>query len=221
MKLYIVEDDLTLAVELVRLCGRWGFEAVHALRFREIQEEFQEVRPDLVLMDINLPFYDGFYWCEKIREISRVPVLFLSSRDQNADKIMGMAAGGDDYMEKPFDPELLLVKIRSMLRRAYEYRESQRTVLAEQVFLEDGVVYGPDHKEELTPSERKIMEVLIRERGRTVTREELMQVLWNTDEFVTDASLTVLVSRLRARLARVAGDRELIGTKKGTGYYIR
>ena len=204
MKLYIVEDDLTLAGELVRLCGRWGFEAVHALRFREIQEEFQEVRPDLVLMDINLPFYDGFYWCEKIREISRVPVLFLSSRDQNADKIMGMAAGGDDYMEKPFDPELLLVKIRSMLRRAYEYRESQRTVLAEQVFLEDGVVYGPDHKEELTPSERK-----------------LMQVLWNTDEFVTDASLTVLVSRLRARLARVAGDRELIGTKKGTGYYIR
>ena len=226
MKILIVEDDLALARELEFLCRKWGFEARSVENFRNVQKEFSDSRADLVLMDINLPFYDGFYWCGKIRELSNVPVLFLSSRDQNADKIMGMAAGGDDYVEKPFDTELLLVKIRSMLRRAYEYTENEKTYLADNLYYENGTVYGADSQgadceRELTRSENKIMSVLIASKGCVVTREQLMQALWNTDEFVTDASLTVLVSRLRNKLHEISGGREVIFTKKGMGYYLK
>ena len=152
--------------------------------------------------------------------ISRVPVLFLSSRDQNADKIMGMAAGGDDYVEKPFDPELLLVKIRSMLRRTYEYTGSDKIYISQDIYYENGTVAGNGMEKELTRSENKIMSVLLSEKGNVVSREQLMQALWNTDEFVTDASLTVLISRLRNKLREVSGDREIIHTRKGIGYYI-
>ena len=221
MKILIVEDDTALARELELLCRKWGFEAESVRDFRNVQKEFANSHADLVLLDINLPFFDGFYWCGKIRELSKVPVLFLSSRDQNADKIMGMASGGDDYVEKPFDTELLLVKIRSMLRRAYEYTDSERTYIAENLYFENGTVYGEEGERELTRSENKIMSVLISSKGRIVSREELMQVLWNTDEFVTDASLTVLVSRLRNKLHEISGGREVIFTKKGMGYYLK
>lgn len=221
MKILIVEDDMPLARELEFLCRKWGFEAVSVKNFRDVRQEFSQVRPDLVMMDINLPFYDGFYWCGKIRELSNVPVLFLSSRDQNADKIMAMAAGGDDYVEKPFDTELLLVKIRSMLRRAYEYTENERTYIAENLYYENGTVYGEGCERELTRSENKVMSVLALSKGRVVSREQLMQALWNTDEFVTDASLTVLVSRLRNKLHEISGGREVIFTKKGMGYYLK
>ena len=221
MKILIVEDDTVLARELQLLCTRWGFEAECAKDFRNVQREFSESRADLVLLDINLPFFDGFYWCGKIRELSNVPILFLSSRDQNADKIMGMASGGDDYVEKPFDTELLLVKIRSMLRRAYEYTDNERTYITENLYFENGTVYGENCERELTRSENKIMSVLISSKGQIVSREELMQALWNTDEFVTDASLTVLVSRLRNKLHEISGDKEVIFTKKGMGYYLK
>lgn len=140
----------------------------------------------------------------------------------NADKIMAMASGGDDYMEKPFDPELLLVKIRSMIRRAYEYRKNDREYLADGGYYDsgEGVFTYEDRSVELTKSENKIMCALMECRGKVVEREKLMQHLWNTDEFVTDASLTVLVSRLRSKLRDISGGKEIIGTKKGRGYYI-
>lgn len=220
MKLLIVEDDLVLAEELVLLCARWGFEAEYASDFKNITEEYQKSRPDLILMDINLPCYDGFYWCGKIREFSTIPVLFLSSRDQNADKVMAMAAGGDDYIEKPFDTELLLVKIRSLLRRTYEYRGGSREYLGEDLYYENGTVTGREAAAELTKSEGKIITLLLEQRGKVVSRERLMMLLWNTDEFVTDASLTVLVSRLRTKLREISGGEEIIHTKKGLGYYV-
>lgn len=221
MRLFIVEDDFVLAKEIVRLCKRWGFEADYTENFREIVQEYGKRHPDLILMDINLPYYDGFYWCEQIRKVSAVPILFLSSRDQNADKIMAMAAGGDDYMEKPFDAELLSVKIRSMLRRAYEYRFGNRVYLAEKMYLENGNFVCEDRVAELTKSEQKIMTTLLEQKGTVVSREKLMMVLWNTDEFVTDASLTVLISRLRTKLREVSGKEDMIWTKKGMGYYIK
>ena len=180
------------------------------------------LKPDFVLLDINLPHHDGFYWCEKIRNLSNVPILFLSSRELNADKIMAMASGGDDYMEKPFDSELLLVKIRSMLRRAYEYQKNDREYLADGAYYDsaEGIFTYGDRTAELTKSENKIMNALLEHRGKVVEREKLMQQLWNTDEFVTDASLTVLVSRLRSKLRDISGGKEIIGTKKGRGYYI-
>ena len=219
MKIFVVEDDLALANELELLCRRWGYDAVCAQGFAQIDSEFRENQPDLVLMDVNLPYFDGFYWCEKIREASNVPVLFLSSRDQNADKMMAVAAGGDDYVEKPFEPELLLLKIRAMLRRAYEYTASDREFLRDGIYYENGQLLIDGRVVELTKSENRIISALLMRKGNVVSREKLMQQLWNTDEFVTDASLTVLVSRLRAKLKEVSGE-ELIHTKKGIGYYI-
>ncbi|GAA0268194.1 response regulator transcription factor [Faecalicatena contorta] len=220
MKILIVEDDMTLAKELVLLCERWGFEAVYAKQFDDIANEYISRQPDLILMDINLPSFDGFYWCEKIRQISNVPLLYLSSRDQNADKVMAMAAGGDDYVEKPFDPELLLLKIRAMLRRAYEYTTNERIYLNGGMYYESGQFVCNGMTVDLTKSESKIMAALLSKKGSVVSREKLMQQLWNTDEFVTDASLSVLVSRLRAKLNEVTGGSDIIVTKKGMGYYI-
>lgn len=220
MRILIVEDDLTLANELILLCRRWGFEAFCVKDFQQIKEEFASCQPDFVLMDINLPYFDGFYWCEQIRGISNVPVLFLSSRDQNADKVMAMAVGGDDYVEKPFDPELLLLKIRAMIRRAYEYTANDREYLNDRMYYENGVFVCNGKSVELTRSESKIVSLLLSKRGSIVSREKLMQQLWNTDEFVTDASLTVLVSRLRAKLDEITDGQEVIVTKKGMGYYI-
>ena len=171
-------------------------------------------------MDINLPYFDGFYWCEQIRKISNVPVLFLSSREQNADKVMAMASGGDDYVEKPFDPELLLLKIRAMLRRAYEYKANDREYLNDGMYYENGIFVCDGKSVELTRSESKIMSMLLSKRGGIVSREKLMQQLWNTDEFVTDASLTVLISRLRSKLNEMTDGQDVIVTKKGMGYYI-
>lgn len=215
-----MEDDLSLANELELLCRRWGYDAVCARSFSQIDREFSENQPDMVLMDVNLPYFDGFYWCERIREVSNVPVLFLSSRDQNADKMMAVAAGGDDYVEKPFEPELLLLKIRAMLRRAYEYTASDREFLRDGIYYENGQLIIEGRTVELTKSENRIVSALMMCKGSVVGREKLMQQLWNTDEFVTDASLTVLVSRLRAKLKEASGGEELIHTKKGIGYYM-
>lgn len=224
MKLMIVEDDLLLAREIGRLCEKWGFEALCLKRFDAVDLACRQCRPDLVLMDINLPSYDGFYWCSKIRETSHVPVLFLSSRDQNADKVMGMVSGGDDYVEKPFDPELLLVKIRALLRRSYEYVQSDREAVAENLIYDRGqgqLVYRGEILIEMTKSENKVFSLLADHRGKVVTRDTLMQQLWNTDDYVTDASLTVLVSRLRAKIHEgTGGNVDCIRTKKGQGYYL-
>lgn len=220
MKILVIEDDLVLAKELVLLCRRWGFEASYIKEFKEITREFTAYQPDLVLMDINLPYYDGFYWGEQIRRVSNVPLLYLSSRDQNADKMMAMAAGGDDYVEKPFDPELLLLKIRAMLRRAYEYTANERIYLNDDMFYENGLFVCGDKTAELTRSESKVMASLMSSRGSAVSREKLMQQLWSTDEFVTDASLTVLISRLRTKLNEIADGKDVILTRKGIGYYI-
>lgn len=222
MKILLVEDDLILAEEIVRLCRKWGFEAEYLEEFQTVDREFQKRQADLILMDINLPFYDGFYWAKEIRKLSRVPILFLSSRDQNSDKVMAMVSGGDDYVEKPFDGELLLVKIWSLLRRAYEYTVIDREYLAEGLLYDRGqgnLVYQ-GQTAELTRSENKILGLLADNRGKIVERERLMEYLWSTDEYVTDASLTVLVSRLRAKISAFAPGISCIHTKKGKGYYL-
>ena len=222
MKILIVEDDITLAKELVRLCEKWGFDALYLECFQEVDKQFEQSGCDLVLMDINLPSYDGFYWCGKIRRFSRAPILFLSSRDQNADKVMAMVSGGDDYVEKPFDTELLLVKIRSLLRRAYEYTQADREYIRDNLVYDrnQGVLLYEGKMIEMTKSENRILSLLAENKGNVVEREELMRYLWSTDEYVTDASLTVLVSRLRAKIADHTGGISCIRTRKGKGYYL-
>lgn len=217
----IVEDDVALAGEIRRFLERWGYWAYVVRDFEEIIREYGQAKACLVLMDINLPFYDGFYWCRKLREVSDVPVLFISSRGEDSDKLQAYAQGGDDYIEKPFRLELLQAKIEAVLRRTGVGAASARIYLAEEVYFEPVSMnlFAGGQALELTKSERKVLAKLVERRGRTVMREELMMTLWSTDEYVSDGSLTTLVSRLRSKLAESCG-REIIMTRKGQGYYV-
>lgn len=221
MIIMIVEDDETLAEEIKQFLERWGYQAVWASHFEDILKEFDSCRPHLILMDVNLPYYDGFYWCRKIRESSDIPIIYISSRDDDRDKIMAIAQGGDDYVEKPFRLELLKTRIEAILRRTYRYKVRERYHLKEDIYFEKGSpsLFCRGREILLTGSEQKILTKLTEQRSKVVTREELMTELWNTDEFVSDGTLTTLISRLRSKLKTYCGD-EMIRTKKGEGYFI-
>lgn len=221
MIIMIVEDDETLAEEIKQFLERWGYQAVKAGHFEDILKEFDSCRPHLILMDVNLPYYDGFYWCRKIRESSDIPIIYISSRDDDRDKIMAIAQGGDDYVEKPFRLELLKTRIEAILRRTYQYKVRERYHLKEDIYFEKGSpsLFCRGREILLTGSEQKILTKLTEQRSKVVTREELMTELWNTDEFVSDGTLTTLISRLRSKLKTYCGD-EMIRTKKGEGYFI-
>lgn len=221
IKIMIVEDDEVLAKEMESFLLKWGYETVIAERFDDLPGEFMEQTPQLVLLDVNLPCYDGFYWCGKIRRISRVPIIFISSRSDDRDKIMGIAQGGDDYVEKPFRLELLKAKMEAILRRAYQYKMTEKVFLKEGLSF-DGIsqtLFFEGDKVELTKSERKILAKLMECRPDVVSRDELMMVLWNTDEYVSDGTLTTVISRLRSRLKTACGE-EVIRTRKGQGYFV-
>ncbi len=188
-----------------------------------------EKKPQLVLMDINLPCHDGFYWCSKLRQISKVPIIYISSRSGDRDKIMAIAQGGDDYVEKPFHMELLRAKIEAMLRRIYEYKVRERVFLnaglcfdsaAQSLYYIHASQSSGEEEVDLTKSERRLFARLVENRPDVVTRDELMMELWNTDEYVTDAALTTIISRLRAKLKAVCGE-EVIFTRKGQGYFVK
>ncbi len=221
MKIMIVEDDEILAREISSSLAGWGYDTAIPAGFDNILEEFTQCRPQLVLMDINLPYFDGFYWCGRIRQVSKVPVLYISSRGDDRDKIMAMAQGGDDYVEKPFRLELLKAKIQAMLRRTYEYKVKEQIFLGGDLHFdwERQTLYQGDREIALTKSERRVFVKLAEERPDVVTREELMMDLWDTDEYVSDGTLTTMISRLRSRLKSQCGQ-EIIGTKKGQGYFL-
>ncbi len=221
MKILLVEDDEVLAGEIGSFLIRWGYEIVAARHFGQILEEFSTSMPQLVLMDINLPFYDGFYWCSRIRQVSDVPVLYISSRNDDRDKIMAIAQGGDDYVEKPFQLELLKAKIQAILRRTYEYKVKERVFLGDGLYFEQEqqALYQNGREIELTKLERRVLRKLADSRPDVVAREELMMDLWDTEEYISDGTLTTVVCRLRAKLKSVCGT-ELIRTKKGQGYWI-
>lgn len=221
IRILIVEDDRALAGEIGAFLARWGYRAELASDFDDLLAEFCRLSPRLVLMDVNLPCYDGFYWCRRIRELSDVPILFISSRGDDRDKIMAMAQGGDDYVEKPFMLELLRAKIEAILRRAYQYQAKDRLWLGEGLSfdVETGSLFFEGREAGLTRSERKILSRLMEGGPRVVTREELMMTLWSTDEYVSDGTLTTMISRLRSKLKDFCG-KELIRTKKGQGYCI-
>lgn len=221
IQIFIVEDDKALAGEIKRFLEKWGYEARTAERFEDIAGEFAIYNPQLVLMDINLPYFDGLYWCAKIRQFSQVPIVYISSRNDDRDKIMAIAQGGDDYVEKPFCLELLKAKVEAILRRTYQYKVKDMGYLGEELYFdyEAGACVFQTRRLEFTKSEKKIMCKLLEQRTFVVTREELMMELWNTDEFVSDGTLTTMISRLRGKIKEFCG-RDIIGTKKGQGYYI-
>lgn len=221
MRIMTVEDDEILAREICLFLQKWGYEALVVTDFAHVTEEVFEKHPNLILLDITLPFYDGFYWCQKIREKSEVPIIYISSRADDRDKIMGIAQGGDDYVEKPFHLELLKAKIEAILRRTYRYKVKERVYLNENIYFETNTatLFYHDQEIELTKSEKQIVKKLISERLDIVSRESLMRELWGTDEFVSDSTLTTMISRLRTKLVNVC-EQDLIQTKKGQGYYI-
>lgn len=221
MKILIAEDDEVLAREIQMACTRWGFTVDTVQDFQQIAETLAQLKPDLLLLDINLPYYDGFYWCETIRRFSMLPILFISSRDQDQDKIMAMMSGGDDYLQKPFSLPLLMAKLQALLRRSYEYVGHTVIVLHESLCydLDKGVLQYGSQEIVLTRTEHKILQILARNRGSIVSREELMMQIWSTDEFISDGSLTTGISRLKAKL-RLYSDEDLIQTRKKQGYLL-
>lgn len=222
MTIMIVEDDETLANEISAFLLRWGYHTGLCTDFQKITDDFIKQKPHLVLMDINLPYYDGFYWCRMIREISAVPVIYISSRSDDRDKIMAIAQGGDDYVEKPFHLELLKAKIEAVLRRTYEYKVREEHYLTPDVLFDSQTSSLHFHETilELTKSEKKILTALLTNRPAIVSRDDLMMELWNTDEYVSDGTLTTMISRLRSKIRSFCGQ-DIIQTKKGQGYFIR
>ncbi|WP_346896518.1 response regulator transcription factor [Clostridium sp. UBA7503] len=220
-EILLVEDDLDLSKELSLSLSKWGFKANVIENFDRILKEFIEKNPQLVIMDVNLPYYDGFYWCKKIREVSKVPIIFLSSRDCNMDLVMGINNGGDDYITKPFSMEVLITKINALLRRTYDYAGNDSIMYYNNAVLDMErctFKYG-NNIIELTKNEIKILSVLIKSRGKIVSRDRLMMSLWNDDEFVSDNTLTVNVTRLRNKIKEIGLD-DFIKTKKGIGYMV-
>lgn len=220
-KILIVEDDMMIAKTLSSHLEKWDYEVRYVKDFKNVMNDFLEFDPQLVLMDIILPLFNGFRWCTEIRKIAKTPIVFLSSASDNMNIVMAMNMGGDDFIEKPFDLNVVTAKVQAMLRRAYSF-QGNLNVLEHQgllLNLNDGIVSYKEKKTELTKNEFKILQVLMEHAGKIVTREELMTALWESDAFVDDNTLTVNVTRLRRKLAELAAV-EFIKTKKGIGYII-
>lgn len=222
MKIMIVEDEPTIRELIREALRKWGFETVVAERFDQVLQLFAAEHPHLVLMDINLPFFDGFYWCGQIREVSKVPILFLSSRSTPMDMVMSMNTGGDDFVQKPFHSDVLIAKINALLRRTYAYSDIQTNVIQHDgvvLNLKDGNMFHRERKAELTKTEFVILNMLMRHKGTVVSRQKLMRCLWEDENFIDDNTLTVHMTRLRKKLADL-GKPDFITTRKGQGYSI-
>lgn len=220
-KILLVEDDDVIANVIREYLGRWGYE-VHCVEdFNDVIGCFARIEPQLVLMDISLPFYNGYHWCREIRKLSRTPVMFISSASDNMNIIMAVNMGGDDYIQKPFDLEVLRAKIEALLRRTYAYNEQTAWLEHRGVLFNtlDGTIMYQGKKIELTKNELKIMQLLFENIGKTVSRESIMKQLWDDDCFIDDNTLTVNINRLRRKLEE-ASIRDFIHTKKGLGYLI-
>ncbi|HEL1692863.1 TPA: response regulator transcription factor [Streptococcus suis] len=218
-KILVIEDDKTISQLVAKNLINWGYQVQEVKDFQMVLEQMEEFQPHLILLDIGLPFFNGYYWCQEIRKTSRVPIMFLSSHDQPMDIVMAINMGADDYVTKPFEMTVLLAKIQGLLRRTYDFVGEQSLLWFEEVSLDlktMQVSYKQD-VEELTRNEFQILRVLFEHGKEVVSREELMRELWNSDIFVDDNTLSVNIARLRKKLAELRLP-NLIMTKKGVGY---
>ncbi len=220
-RIFLVEDDRGIAEAVAAQTALWDMETVCVRDFRNVMAEFSACAPQLVLLDISLPFYDGYHWCREIRSVSKVPVIFISSAADNLNIVMAMNMGADDFIAKPFDQSVLMAKINALLRRTYDFGVSTGVFEHRGALLStgDGSLTYAGAKIELTKNEYRILLALMQSKGKTVSREKLMELLWESDEFVDDNTLTVNVNRLRKKLD-AAGLHEFIATKHGMGYLI-
>ncbi len=220
-RILIVEDDAGIAKAIKEQAQMWGLQAEYVEDFRDVMAAFAGFSPHLVLMDISLPFFDGYHWLSEIRKVSQVPVIFISSASDNMNIVMAVNMGGDDFITKPFDQSVLMAKINAMLRRTYDFSSGVPMLEHRGALLNTGdnsLVYE-DQKINLTKNEYRILLTLMRDKGKVVSREKLMQILWETDSFVDENTLTVNVGRLRKKL-EAAGLSDFITTRFGVGYII-
>ena len=220
-RIFLVEDDRSIAEGLQHQLEQWNFEVRVVQNFRGVLGEFTAFDPHLVLMDIMLPCYDGYHWCREIRRVSEVPIIFLSSASDNMNLIMAMNMGGDEFIEKPFDLNVVTAKVQAVLRRAYALQGTANIIEHGEMLLNlgDASLTIAGQKIELTKNEFKICQMFFENAGKFVTRDAIMTRLWESDEFIDDNTLTVNVARLRKKLEE-AGMHDVIRTKKGIGYML-
>jgi len=220
-KILIIEDDATIANLIKIQLLKWDYEAECAGDFKNITEYVLNYNPHLILLDIMLPFFNGFYWCGEIRKVSNVPIVFVSSASDNMNIVMAINMGGDDFISKPFDINVLVAKIQALIRRTYSLGTQINMIehKGAMLNLNDTTLIYKNKKTELTKNDFRILQLLMENIGRAVTREEIMEHLWESDSFIDDNTLTVNVTRLRKKLEDT-GLPEFIKTKKGIGYMV-
>ena len=216
-----MEDDPIIAGIVAEHLGKWGYETKKVSDFEKVMEEFAAFQPHLVLLDIGLPFFNGYHWCGEIRAVSRGTIVFLSSADDNMNIVMAMNLGADDFVSKPFDMNVLTAKVRALLRRTYDFGASVPLLEHKGAILNtgDGSLSVNGEKVSLSKNEYRILLCLMENKGKTVSREKLMERLWQTDQFIDENTLTVNVNRLRKKLD-AAGLADFIETKFGVGYIV-
>lgn len=219
-KIFIIEDEEKIRIELSELLNRYGYEANYSNDFENIVKIALESNSHIILLDINLPYYDGYYICREIRKKSNIPIIVVTSRNSEVDELMSMNLGADDFVTKPYNTQILLARISSLLRRTYQNMDLE-------IFEFKGLKYNmstsemefDNNKVELTKNESRILYTLIKNKEKIVSRNELMKSLWQNDEFVDDNTLTVNINRLRKKLEEV-GAVGYLQTKRGQGYIL-
>ncbi|WP_330643372.1 response regulator transcription factor [Anaerotignum propionicum] len=220
-KILVVEDDSIISAEIQKHFIAWGFEVQTVCNFEAVFSQFAMFEPHLVILDISLPFYNGYYWCTEIRKVSKIPIIFLSSTSDNMNIIMAMNMGGDDFVAKPFDLAVLSAKVQAMIRRAYSFQGNSHILEYKGVILNlsNASLEVSGKKVELTKNELRILQILFEHKGETVTREAIMKHLWDGDCFIDDNTLAVNLTRLRKKLEGISLN-DFITTKKGMGYLL-
>ncbi len=221
-KIMIIEDDPSISKLISENLEKWQMNSYITKDFNNIIDQFNEYQPDLVLLDINLPVYDGYFWNQEIRKISKTPIIIISSRNSNMDQIMAMNMGADDFVEKPFSVDILVAKINALLRRTYDFTKAASDVIEHnglKLNLSSGSVQIGDDKIDLSKNEYKLLQRLLKDQGTIVTREQLLNFMWDDERFVDDNTLTVNINRLRGKIEKY-GLKNYIVTKVGQGYII-
>jgi DNA-binding response OmpR family regulator len=220
MKLFIIEDDIVLRTELISLLESYNYSCETSDNFKNIISEAVDSNADLILLDINLPYYDGYHVCREIRKISEVPIMVVTSRNNDMDELMSMNLGADDFITKPYNIQILLARIAAILKRTNQKNYSSEVEYnGLTLSMAKSTVYYESKEAELTKNELRILTVLMQNANSIISRDDLMDELWQSDEFVDDNTLTVNVNRLRKKLEEI-GAADFIKTKRGQGYMI-
>ena len=221
-KIMVVEDEAVIRQLIIEELEKWQFETFGTTDFHQVFDDFEEQEPQLILLDINLPVFDGYYWCQKIRETSKVPIIFISSRNTNMDMIMAMNMGADDFVTKPFEIDVLIAKINALLRRSYNYVENNSETLVHNgltLNIDNSSMQINDEVIDLSKNEYRLLYILMENHGKILSREKLLRALWDDERFVDDNTLTVNINRLRRKIEQ-AGMDNYIETKVGQGYIV-